>query len=26
MEDHMVVYQAHRFFCPVFVCFRFHGY
>ena len=26
MEDHMVVHQAHRFFCPVFEAFRFHGY
>jgi hypothetical protein len=26
MEDHMVVHQAHRFFCPVLKAFRFHGY
>ena len=26
MEDHMVVNQAHRLFCPVLKAFRFHGY
>ena len=26
MEDHMVIHQAHRFFCPVLKAFRFHGY